>query len=561
MATTNEELGWVLQARKGDPEAFEALVAPRCGALLRVAVTIVADCSEAEDILQEVLWRAFRGIGGLREPRSFDAWLRQLLRNAARARLREIVARLRREGVPAGTFDDMEALSLGGIPQPMDALLESERHLDLLARISALPERQRRVTALVCVAGIPAQEVARIVGAPVGAVYAALHRSRRSLLDPREATKGMSDTVLVRGYAGEVHETVDHLRRGRPDLRVATAPTSADAHVMDYEVNPTSVVAGMPTPPSLLLPLGGLADGRLDLEPFGRQILRWCWGDQPYWLPHWRSAEVLVYNAEMFARAGVPLPRADWTWSDFEATCQRLLANGTLPLAPVAGHELARMAEQLGATPDDPAPVREAAETLWRWRASGFISTLKADEWMMAPFYAGRAAMAFGPSTHPLWAFTQPEFTSFRWGITPVPRVRRSDPRITYWRHRCTSVRATAPDPVAAFAVIAAIVSEDRLVGARLPDYRTLERMRAWRALPLPLGKECLLELDRDADPMSSPPWLYWEAIEALAAGSVDLDAGMDAVRTNIAQRTADGLRGDGRSRACGIHHAPASEN
>ena len=208
---------------------------------------------------------------------------------------------------------------------------------------------------------------------------------------------------------------------------------------------------------------------------------------------------------------------------------------------------MARLAEQLGATADDPAPACEAAEFVRRWRGAGFMAPVAPGEWTLEPFYAGRSAMAFARSNHPFWAFAQPEFTSFAWGIVPEPRVRRSDSHVTYWQYRCTAVRATAPDPVAAFAVIAAIVSEGPLSGGSLPDYRTPEVMREWNALPWPLGKECLLALDAETDPLSTPPHLWWEAIdafEALADGSVDLHAGMTAVRAHIAERAATGRRG-----------------
>ena len=136
-----------------------------------------------------------------------------------------------------------------------------------------------------------------------------------------------------------------------------------------------------------------------------------------------------------------------------------------MPLAPLDGSDLSRMAEQLGATPDDPGPVREVHDTLWRWRAAGYFASPGADDWTHAPFYEGRAAMVFSTSSNPSWAFAQPEFATtapFRWGIVPRPSPRREDAPIPYWRRRCPYIRAQAPDPDQAFAVLTTIVCADR---------------------------------------------------------------------------------------------------
>lgn len=47
-------------AGQGDPEAFDALVAPRRTRFLLLLAATALDWHEAEDALQEALWRAFR---------------------------------------------------------------------------------------------------------------------------------------------------------------------------------------------------------------------------------------------------------------------------------------------------------------------------------------------------------------------------------------------------------------------------------------------------------------------------------------------------------------------
>ena len=85
-----------------------------------------------------------------------------------------------------------------------------------------------------------------------------------------------------------------------------------------------------------------------------------------------------------------------------------------------------------------------------------------------------------------------------------MPRFSRSDPHVTLWHRVAVSVRGVASDPLTAFRVAQALFTDGpELRGDELPAYRTPAAMRAWREQPLPLGKECLLELDRATGPLA----------------------------------------------------------
>lgn len=78
-----------------------------------------------------------------------------------------------------------------------------------------------------------------------------------------------------------------------------------------------------------------------------------------------------------------------------------------------------------------------------------------------------------------------------------------------------------------------------------LPAYRTPERMRVWLAQPLPLGKECLLELDAATDPLYEPQHLIvmpggGEALHRMLEGEIALDDGLRALQHAIAAHRAE---------------------
>jgi RNA polymerase sigma-70 factor (ECF subfamily) len=126
----------VLRARRGDREAFAALVARERDRLVATARALTGDHHVGEDCAQEALVVAFRKLGDLRDPASFRPWLaRILVRKAHRARRRRGASPepLAPEDVatwPRARDDDEEVRrALGGLRES-DRTLIVLRHLD-----------------------------------------------------------------------------------------------------------------------------------------------------------------------------------------------------------------------------------------------------------------------------------------------------------------------------------------------------------------------------------------------------------------------------------------------
>lgn len=542
----------VMLASQGDHGAFEDLVAPRRARLLLLLAAVLGDWQDAEDALQDALWRAYRDLHQLRQAEAFDAWLRGLAINVARDRLRAAVARRRREGAPGGDLLDLEGLEAVGQDVPVGAAADRDGVSQLLAGIAALPDLQRRAASLAWVAGVPPGEVAATLGMTKGGVHACLYRARRRLgasLRPdgawrKDVVAVAEDDVLLSGFPDESEPAAK-----QSDLRVRTVAAhdpAAHVHIEWSCGEPLDGRSSAPAPAEAL-PLDGLADaGGLDLEPFGDRLLRFSYGGRPYWLPRVIRPHVVTYNADLLERVGLPVPPGDWTWDDFFGYCRRCSAAGVSPHSPWTpnGMDTGIVAEQLGATGANLEPVREAADFVQRWRGSGLAHPEPRDRNALLSFFEGQTPFLFIQQGDTVPArFAAYGCRPFRWGLAPFPRFRRSDRSVPYWFYRAVAVTAAAPDPVAAFRVAAAMFTDGPPPAVdALPAYRTREGMRVWSAQPLPLGKECLLALDAETGPLWTPPWLCLlpgggDALWSLAFSEVSIDAGIAALRAAVAAR------------------------
>ncbi len=543
----NEDRLLVLRAQSGDADAFAALVAARRAALLVAAAATIGDWDEAEDALQEALWRAFTSLRGLRSSAAFNTWLRRIVLNTARDHLRQAVSRIRREGEPLGDAMDLDRLRISEAGRTPEAgIAEREGCWDLLSAIASLPAVQRRAGQLTWVAGLPPSETAPLVGMSRDAVNAALHRARRHL-GAMFYTKGdwrrdveivAEGTVRVSGYR-DVAQVVEQLHQVRREIQAVYVDLHAEADVkMRLYWTEGPAHASAPPPAEEALPLDGLAEAAgLDLEPFGDRLVRFTADGRPYGLPHHDTPHLVLYNADFLRKAGLPLPRADWTWDDFFSYCERLALVGMHPINAYSPNcwDVGLIAEELGATRDNLEPVTHAVEFVRQWRTRGWTAPEPVPDWAFGQFLAGGCVFFMMQYGHPL-------NIPFPWGVAPFPRFHRYDPPTRYWFHFALQIPGASADPTVAFEVAKAILTDGPVPrGDNLPAYRTPEVMRGWLAQELPLGKECLLDLDAATGPLFTPPVHFpalpgaFEALEAMIEGQIPLDQGVQRLRDTVA--------------------------
>ncbi len=171
MATTEITQPLVERARAGDVRAFEGLYRMHVGRTYALALRMVGDPSEAEEVTQDIWVRAWERLGSFRGESAFTTWLHQLAVNRILDHLR---SRKRHEG-RSHSLDEPGALARNTPPDRAEDRLELER------AVADLPEGARTVFVLHEVEGMKCREVAELQGIAVGTVKAQLHRARRLL--------------------------------------------------------------------------------------------------------------------------------------------------------------------------------------------------------------------------------------------------------------------------------------------------------------------------------------------------------------------------------------------
>lgn len=168
--------------RRGDAGAAETLVDRYGGMIHRVALRLLNDSPDAEEVTQDVLLTAIRKIQTFKGEAAFSSWLYRIAANAAYQRLRQ---RRSRQEVPLEpflpVFDDE-----GRYAQPVvdwsdrldDPAVAAETRAAIERAFSRLPEEYRVAILLHDMEGLPNEEVAAVLGLTVAAVKSRVHRAR-----------------------------------------------------------------------------------------------------------------------------------------------------------------------------------------------------------------------------------------------------------------------------------------------------------------------------------------------------------------------------------------------
>ncbi len=172
---TEEEL--VRRAQGGDEQAFMALVQRYQAAIFRLAVALLRHREDAEDATQDVFVHAFRRLKTLQDARAFPFWLRKL---AVRICLRY----RRRRAVEQEFVEPLSGESEILFRTDIDPEVELERaELRALVRrvVAELPEPFQIVVLLYHMDGLSYDEIAQVLGIPIGTVRSRLARAREML--------------------------------------------------------------------------------------------------------------------------------------------------------------------------------------------------------------------------------------------------------------------------------------------------------------------------------------------------------------------------------------------
>jgi RNA polymerase sigma-70 factor (ECF subfamily) len=172
----------VEQARRGDADAFVALIEERQVAMTRVATAILRDPADVADALQETLVSLWRELPRLRSADAFPAWADRVLVNACRLVLRRRGRRRVHEiALAEGSAASGEGTAGKGRTAAFDVELAEREAFD--RAFETLDAEARAILVLHHLEGRAVGEIAAVLGIPVGTAKSRLFTARRRLED------------------------------------------------------------------------------------------------------------------------------------------------------------------------------------------------------------------------------------------------------------------------------------------------------------------------------------------------------------------------------------------
>ena len=173
MRSDDEQL--VSQTLAGDRDAFGVLVHKYQEMVYAYAFQKVRNEEDAQDITQEVFWRAYHHLYQLRQPHRFRSWLYTIMSNECKRRLVSVTKTRQRETVLANAPDD--ALRI----EPAHTTPTEEWRVDLEQALSELPDDNRVAVSMFYMGDCSLKEISEFLGVSVNTVKGKLYRARQQL--------------------------------------------------------------------------------------------------------------------------------------------------------------------------------------------------------------------------------------------------------------------------------------------------------------------------------------------------------------------------------------------
>ncbi len=168
----------VARVQAGDPSAFAELVQRHESRVYTLALKMLRNPADAEDILQETFISALRGLPRFRKESTFATWLYRIAYNATLMRLRQSHPSVSLDETLEGEESELPRELTDWSHDPESVLLNQEARAEMQAAIETLSPPLRSVFVLRDVDGLSTEETAAVLNVSLEVVKTRLHRAR-----------------------------------------------------------------------------------------------------------------------------------------------------------------------------------------------------------------------------------------------------------------------------------------------------------------------------------------------------------------------------------------------
>lgn len=170
-----EERQLVTRARAGDTAAYTLLVEAHALFVYNLALRLLNEPQEADDLAQEAFLRAWQSLASFRGESRFQTWLYRIVTNLCYNRLPTLKQEL-------AALDPEEDVAIPAKrPLPERQLIDADLRADLQQAINGLSASYRLLIVLRHLQGMTYDEIATVTDMPLGTVKTGIHRARKAL--------------------------------------------------------------------------------------------------------------------------------------------------------------------------------------------------------------------------------------------------------------------------------------------------------------------------------------------------------------------------------------------
>ncbi len=176
MSRTDQEL--IRETLNGETAAYGELVLRYQDRLFNSLLRVVRTRDDAQDAAQDAFLQAYQKLDSFRGDSQFFSWLFRIAMNAGLSKLRRKSSKdisLSAQQDQGYDVTDHTAVD------PSHSMNQSEQQSRVLNALNALPDDYRVVLSLKELDGLKYEEIAEIVGCPIGTVRSRIHRARQEL--------------------------------------------------------------------------------------------------------------------------------------------------------------------------------------------------------------------------------------------------------------------------------------------------------------------------------------------------------------------------------------------
>ncbi|MDR0861280.1 MAG: RNA polymerase sigma factor [Oscillospiraceae bacterium] len=177
--THEEEMVIIAKVLAGEHNAYEQLVLAHQDKIYGLALKLLHNAQDAEDIAQEVFVKAFTGLQAYRGEARFSVWLYRMTYNMCIDRTR----RAKRAPLQMPHAEEVEFDIKDPSLTPEELLLQRETRDAIERGLQTLPQNQREILILREVTGMSYADIAATLGIGEGTVKSRISRARDALVE------------------------------------------------------------------------------------------------------------------------------------------------------------------------------------------------------------------------------------------------------------------------------------------------------------------------------------------------------------------------------------------